>query len=1384
MIKRMISSMLVVLSLVQGTVPKLIGNVWMDKNVESKRMEYNKEFSSNVERKLSIYEFLVIDKEDNPLEQVTIKINGEMKKDKEGGSLESSLESNLGSNEIESEVESVESTGEGSKEDSLEGSIESTEESSEEKIEDSLEGSVESSEKKIGDSFSGSIEGTEESSEEEIEDSLESSTEFTSSSETVTQPWEESVPQVDGIVIEDEITTDVFGYAYSNQIKEALEQGYTIKGEITYTITCKEFATIKGTRLNETESYEPDLLYIGFEKNMEEIVYSYEGEYTLPVDFIHDTLTYSIIQENTLPESEMDASKKVMHNEEIVTSNEIISINEKSGTITIKRPGTVWIQAEAMINGRYLIDRFCLTIVKGQRQILYIPHIPWNEQGEIDVYYGCKQLENPIYMVVDKNNEAILYDEVEKIRYTSQSEDAVGSVNRQGVITFSSGKQGQMVVKASLEEDDYYKETEIFYTINVNPYHIYNIENYIQINGKSPIPNQWYDESLQVTISDEIGEYEISTTNHLTENTWNEAFIIDEECISKDLSIYVKNKQTGAITNEVIIPANEIQIDTTAPQMVEVSYSKPVFSTNIWENTFQYYNKNVCVTIKVKDVGSGIGQLYYSKNEMGEDGQTLKYQLPITEGSKEVEKTFVIESQYKGFLTIETYDLAGNQMVYGQRENKTEIIVDSNPPQLKIQYVGKKVESETVKKVQKETLLLEEEAKRQGLVFEEKVLIQLDMVEENFYPEDVSIFIKKDSERKAMDISWVESTRDCYKATISLEEEGVYELSIYYKDRSNNEMQWYCKTPDTESRERGGYSETIIIKPYEIVQESKPTEDMKESTQLASEEVEESTEIEENTQIDKEEIVEETKESFSQENPVGTEAPSLSINVFQASNIVENIYYYNTNAHGEVEIKGDMMDYSKVLVEVNQTPIHISHWEKRSNKMVGSFTLEDEGSYTVVAKYRKSDDTILHTTSPKLIIDKTSPTIELYGMNHQSANNQIENIGFYAMIEDDYIDKESIEIELLGTFRNEKGEFYTKTISDGKIQELIIGKKYKYEIQNLQEDGYYELLCSVKDLAGNKASSVRVNGDTQNKEIGENAIIEQVQTDKVEFSINRKGSVFQLGEYTKQVMEYYYVQEIKEDIEIAEVNADVLQSYSLTLNGKLLQEGVDYTVEKNNKKETWNRYTYKVKKELFLEDGEYILTVTSLDNANNQGYSDIKDGNVQFVVDKKPPTITYSGLAENGIYQGEEQIVTLSPTDFGGKLQLITVEIFDEVNRLVSMPISLKGEELLNQLKENNVLQFSLKEGEHQTIRLIAKDSSIGTNSDGNKTDIVISNVSVVSKKAEYPILEAIQTPVLEAIKVLKESEENKKGVMIAVSGIMVGVSVFLVYLVRKNRKR
>ena len=262
----MISSMLVVLSLIQGTVPKLIGNVWMDKNVESKRMEYNKEFSSNVERKLSIYEFLVIDKEDNPLEQVTIKINGEMKKDKEGGSLESSLESNLGSNEIESEVESVESTGEGSKEDSLEGSIESTEESSEEKIEDSLEGSVESSEKKIGDSFSGSIEGTEESSEEEIEDSLESSTEFTSSSETVTQPWEESVPQVDGIVIEDEITTDVFGYAYSNQIKEALEQGYTIKGEITYTITCKEFATIKGTRLNETESYEPDLLYIGFEK--------------------------------------------------------------------------------------------------------------------------------------------------------------------------------------------------------------------------------------------------------------------------------------------------------------------------------------------------------------------------------------------------------------------------------------------------------------------------------------------------------------------------------------------------------------------------------------------------------------------------------------------------------------------------------------------------------------------------------------------------------------------------------------------------------------------------------------------------------------------------------------------------------------------------------------------------------------------------------------------------------------------------------------------------------------------------------------------------------------------------------------------------------------
>ena len=53
------------------------------------------------------------------------------------------------------------------------------------------------------------------------------------------------------------------------------------------------------------------------------------------------------------------------------------------------------------------------------------------------------------------------------------------------------------------------------------------------------------------------------------------------------------------------------------------------------------------------------------------------------------------------------------------------------------------------------------------------------------------------------------------------------------------------------------------------------------------------------------------------------------------------------------------------------------------------------------------------------------------------------------------------------------------------------------------------------------------------------------------FSVNRRGSVYTLDSYTDEVAKYYYVREVDENLVIVETNVDTLSGY-IELNGKIL----------------------------------------------------------------------------------------------------------------------------------------------------------------------------------------------------------------------------------------
>lgn len=65
----------------------------------------------------------------------------------------------------------------------------------------------------------------------------------------------------------------------------------------------------------------------------------------------------------------------------------------------------------------------------------------------------------------------------------------------------------------------------------------------------------------------------------------------------------------------------------------------------------------------------------------------------------------------------------------------------------------------------------------------------------------------------------------------------------------------------------------------------------------------------------------------------------------------------------------------------------------------------------------------------------------------------------------------------------------------------------------------------------------------------------------VKFSVNRNGSTFMLDEPTQELVEDYYVQEVKDAVVLQEVNCDPITQHFVTVNGDMLKEDSQYRVQ-------------------------------------------------------------------------------------------------------------------------------------------------------------------------------------------------------------------------------
>ena len=169
-------------------------------------------------------------------------------------------------------------------------------------------------------------------------------------------------------------------------------------------------------------------------------------------------------------------------------------------------------------------------------------------------------------------------------------------------------------------------------------------------------------------------------------------------------------------------------------------------------------------------------------------------------------------------------------------------------------------------------------------------------------------------------------------------------------------------------------------------------------------------------------------------------------------------------------------------------------------------------------------------------------------------------------------------------------------------------------------------------------------------------------------------------------------------------------------------------MEESSGKGKWHRYTYSISKALFEGEGEYVIVSSSKDKADNDAFNDVKGASIQFVVDRTPPVVTVTGLANSGRYQTENQRVTIVPTDDGGALKSLTVSLVDNSGKVIRELLNLQEEALATALEQGGgTLSFDVPEGLYQNVKIVAEDQAGSDEEDANTFDETIKNVSVAS---------------------------------------------------------
>lgn len=424
---------------------------------------------------------------------------------------------------------------------------------------------------------------------------------------------------------------------------------------------------------------------------------------------------------------------------------------------------------------------------------------------------------------------------------------------------------------------------------------------------------------------------------------------------------------------------------------------------------------------------------------------------------------------------------------------------------------------------------------------------------------------------------------------------------------------------------------------------------------------------------------------------IDTKAPEVSVEF--DNNSAQNGKYFNSARTAKIKIKDPNAKASQAVITksseegLNELPEISGYYDSDQDHEV-TIKFEKDGSYGFKVSCEDLAGNVSDAyTCSSFVIDTTVPVIDITGVENMSANKgAVEPL---ISVTDKNLEEKSLEVTLTGSNNGPVNSgMTTTTIPDGyqiKVSDIAHEK---------QKDDLYTLNAVITDLAGNKSER------------------------KIEYSVNRFGSVYVLSQATKSMVDGYYVTS-PQDVVITEINVDSLtyKEVSVGFEGdvKTLSEGRGYTTNDMINDRGWHSISYVVGKNNFNNDGIYNVTVFSEDRATNKQSNQSKDAEIEFLMDMTAPSVVVSGIEDNGTYEEANHDFSVNATDTIG---------------VSAMTITLNGEELGSYTSEELAESGGTKtltipeKADLQNIEITCSDVA------GNVTNLSYNNL-LVSQKAE-----------------------------------------------------